>query len=108
VNRFGFVVVVIAIVAAGIGADRARSRELGEGRTQMPHALQGQKPMLPPSAKMPLAEIRGDKNTPDAVVVRKDISDAALVCMEPPTGVVVCRQVGAFRKWILDTTQRGK
>jgi hypothetical protein len=51
-----------------------------------------------------VAWLPADRVTPQSIVIKTGVPDTALVCMEPPTGTVICRPVGMFRKWMLDST----
>ena len=45
-----------------------------------------------------------DRANPQTVVVKTSMPDTALICMEPPTGTVICRSVGTFRAWMREST----
>jgi hypothetical protein len=59
--------------------------------------------MLWPQDKA-MVYLPADRAMPQTLVVAAKVPDSALICMEPPTGTVVCRTVGTFREWIQAST----
>ena len=48
------------------------------------------------------------RNTPEVVLIRKALSDTAQVCAEPiDGGIVACRSVADFRKWVKSPAPAG-
>ena len=56
------------------------------------------------TAEKSVAWLPADRAIPQTIVVKAAVPDTALVCMEPPTGTVICRSVGLFRAWMHDST----
>lgn len=40
------------------------------------------------------------RSAPETLVVLKVVPNSGLVCAEPDKGVVACKTVGEFRKWV--------
>jgi hypothetical protein len=55
------------------------------------------------SAQAPKSQMEyyvNERAVPETFVVRLTVQDTALVCAEPDKGMVTCKSVGEFRKWV--------
>jgi hypothetical protein len=54
-----------------------------------------------------VAYMEKSRSTPQVVVIEKVLPDSAQVCAEPlDGGLVACRSIGEFRKWVREQSKK--
>jgi hypothetical protein len=58
------------------------------------------------AAGMAFAQVayqKAERAVPPVVLVEKTVPDTAQICAQPEAGLVACRSVGEFRKWVRES-----